>query len=405
MSNLSARPSPRRLRRALVAVLAVVALAPLGVVAASADPRDQLAETQRRIEDALGDLRAAEGRAAASEEELAAAQAQVDQLEADLNALLAVLEEQEARVAAAEAEAAAAAAERDRIQTVVNERARRAFMGSEPSPLIVLSSRGIDDVAVALDRLAMLDALTARADASMETLDAARTRADASAAHLAEEVAELQQVRATREGLLAEAEQVLDARAAAFAELDAARGRLQAEHAALERDADRLQAVIRREAAAARKKAEAARAAAEAAADDGGSSSSSSSSPPPAASGCYQWPASGRVTSEYGPRWGRMHAGLDIDGDTGDRIVAAQSGTVISAGYDGAYGNLTLISHSDGVTTAYAHQSKIAVRKGQSVSKGEYIGKMGATGRTTGSHLHFETRTGGGHRNPRNYLC
>ena len=66
---------------------------------------------------------------------------------------------------------------------------------------------------------------------------------------------------------------------------------------------------------------------------------------------------------------------------------------------------MTLIRHSDGVTTAYAHQSSIGVSVGQTVSRGEFIGRMGATGNVTGSHLHFETRTSGGAVNPRRYLC
>jgi murein DD-endopeptidase MepM/ murein hydrolase activator NlpD len=100
-----------------------------------------------------------------------------------------------------------------------------------------------------------------------------------------------------------------------------------------------------------------------------------------------------------------MHRGIDIDGNTGDTLVAAQSGTVTYTGWYYGYGNMTLIRHSDGVTTAYAHQSSIGVRVGQTVARGEYIGRMGATGNVTGSHLHFETRRSSGAVNPRTYLC
>lgn len=111
------------------------------------------------------------------------------------------------------------------------------------------------------------------------------------------------------------------------------------------------------------------------------------------------------MTSEYGWRWGRPHRGLDIDDTSSSDIRASNNGTVISAGWNsGGYGNLTLIDHGDGVVTAYAHQSSIKVRVGQSVSRGQSIGVIGTTGSSTGTHLHFETRVNGSAVNPRNLL-
>jgi len=116
------------------------------------------------------------------------------------------------------------------------------------------------------------------------------------------------------------------------------------------------------------------------------------------------WPVRGRVTSEYGPRWGRMHQGIDIGAPSGTPIWAAKAGTVIHAEWMGGYGNVVLIDHGEGFTTVYAHQSSIAVAEGQAVSRGEVIGYVGSTGRSTGPHLHFETRFGGKAQNPRNSL-
>lgn len=119
--------------------------------------------------------------------------------------------------------------------------------------------------------------------------------------------------------------------------------------------------------------------------------------------GCI-WPVRGRVTSEYGSRWGRLHAGIDIAGPTGTPVWAAKSGTVIFAGSQSGYGNAVIIDHGGGMTTLYAHMSRIGTRDGASVGQGSTVGAVGNTGRSTGPHLHFETRYDGSPRNPRGCL-
>lgn len=116
------------------------------------------------------------------------------------------------------------------------------------------------------------------------------------------------------------------------------------------------------------------------------------------------WPLRGTITSEFGPRWGGFHPGIDIAAPSGTPIHAAKGGTVILAGWEGGYGNYTCISHGGGFSTCYAHQSRIAVSDGQTVSQGEVIGYEGSTGNSTGPHLHFETRVDGNPQNPRRYL-
>ena len=124
---------------------------------------------------------------------------------------------------------------------------------------------------------------------------------------------------------------------------------------------------------------------------------------PPSASGLI-WPVQGKLTSPYGQRWGRLHAGIDISARTGTPIRAANVGEVIYAGWRGGYGNAVIIDHGDGLATLYAHQSRIAAGTGQTVERGEIIGYVGSTGNSTGPHLHFETRIGGRPRDPLNYL-
>lgn len=123
----------------------------------------------------------------------------------------------------------------------------------------------------------------------------------------------------------------------------------------------------------------------------------------PSAAG-FTWPTSGRITSGFGPRWGRMHQGLDIGAPTGRPITAAMSGKVIVAGYSGGYGNLVVIDHGGGLSTAYAHQSRIAVGVGDPVTQGGLVGHVGSTGHSTGPHLHFEVRVNGVARDPLPYL-
>ena len=116
------------------------------------------------------------------------------------------------------------------------------------------------------------------------------------------------------------------------------------------------------------------------------------------------WPFRGRVTSEYGYRWGRLHAGIDIAAPSGTPIRAVKAGRVIFAGTMSGYGIAVVIDHGGGFSTLYAHQSRLGSSKGQSVPQGQVIGYVGSTGRSTGPHTHLETRVGGSARNPRAYL-
>ena len=116
----------------------------------------------------------------------------------------------------------------------------------------------------------------------------------------------------------------------------------------------------------------------------------------------FRMPTPSRViTSQFGPRWGRQHRGLDIKVYIGDTIRAAWSGKVRIVKYEGkGYGNYVVIRHSNGLETYYAHLSKHLVKENQTVKAGQPIGLGGNTGRSTGSHLHFETRLCGVALNP-----
>jgi murein DD-endopeptidase MepM/ murein hydrolase activator NlpD len=118
------------------------------------------------------------------------------------------------------------------------------------------------------------------------------------------------------------------------------------------------------------------------------------------------WPSHGWLTSRMGNRVDPMtgssdfHAGLDIAGDKGQPVFATAAGTVLSAGYHGNYGNFVTIDHGYGLETRYGHLQSFDVKKGAKVQRGDIIGRVGATGRATGAHLHYEVLANGALLNP-----
>ena len=116
------------------------------------------------------------------------------------------------------------------------------------------------------------------------------------------------------------------------------------------------------------------------------------------------WPVAGWVSSEFGPRWGRMHEGIDIAADTGAPVVASAAGEAYFVGWIGGYGNTILIDHGGGLTTLYAHLDSFAISEGVDVGQGQTIAYVGNSGNSQGPHLHFETIQDGGKVDPRTYL-
>ena len=126
--------------------------------------------------------------------------------------------------------------------------------------------------------------------------------------------------------------------------------------------------------------------------------------------GQMSFPSGGRITSGFGSRvhpvlgYRRFHAGVDFGAPHGTRITAADSGKVIFSGWYGGYGNSVIVDHGGGLTTLYAHASRLTVSEGQSVVKGQAIAAVGSTGLSTGPHLHFEVRRNGNPVDPMGFL-
>ena len=123
------------------------------------------------------------------------------------------------------------------------------------------------------------------------------------------------------------------------------------------------------------------------------------------------WAHLGKINNEFGfrrnPFGGRtyeFHPGIDIDGERGDLVLAPANGTVVKASYSGGYGNMVEIDHGNGLTTCYGHLSKLEAEVGETITRGQLIGYIGSTGRSTGPHLHFELRLNDKPINPRHFL-
>ena len=288
-------------------------------------------------------------------------------------------------VAAAETQLARTEAEIAAMEMEVKARAVSSYV--RPQGDLITSLATASDLNEATRRTAYLTQVANRGRDVVDRLGAAREDQEIqrAAARRAREAADARKAAADRKAR--EAADALLEKARAEAALD---GRIQAYQRTIDAMAATdaaLAAIIRqREGTAGR-------------ASRGGEVGSGGVNP-----GGMIWPIRGRVTSEYGYRWGRMHQGIDIANGNGTPIYAAKDGEVIVAGNQGGYGLAVAIAHGGGLSTLYAHQSRIAVSEGTVVRQGQLIGYVGSTGNSTGNHVHFETRVNGSAQNPRRYL-
>ncbi len=308
-------------------------------------------------------------------------------------------EEAAASVARITAEIEASRARLEERKNVFNRRAVVAYMGGQGRPLDELNIAGEllslpEDFSQAARRTALVHRV------SNQDGDVLAELTDAQMALAHEELAlTLTRNRAVERA--GDAERAVRAVAALKREQEATHAALQMRIETLEAEMDalaaeqaRLENLIRERLAAAAR-ARAARGRSPFAGHRTGTGVSASG---------FIWPVQGVITSGYGPRWGRMHTGIDIAAPSGTPIGAAKEGEVLYADWLGGYGQLVAIDHGDSVVTLYAHQSKMAVAEGQEVAQGQVVGYVGTTGHSTGNHLHFEVRIDTRPRDPRPYL-
>ena len=376
------RPSLAVFVLLLVAVLAAPAHA-ADSVSTARQKRDQTRQKRAQLAAQINTLRASdrqlEAAVKALDRQVSAQQASADAAAQAEQAARAAQNAAEARLRATEDEIAGLHA------TVVN-RAVAAYIRPQESPLTgVFTAKSLDD---ASRKNSILAQVTSVNTDSIDQLRAAR-----------QDRAEEQRATAAARALAAERQRVVTEKLAAVKKAQAEQLRLasalrariagyEAESREMAAAESRLSALIQQRESASR--------ASRGGADPGTDGRVSGAG--------LIWPLRAPVTSEFGPRWGGFHPGIDIAGPNGSPIRAAKAGSVIVAGWEGGYGNYTCISHGGGFSTCYGHQSRIAVSEGQSVSQGQVIGYEGSTGHSTGPHLHFETRVNGSPQNPRRYL-
>ena len=408
----------RRLRRlsgalsgALLLVGATVVLMTAAALAQSDDRIDDLRQQREQLARDAADVASQVDALVADDDALIAALAELDDYielqDTRIVAAEAAITASEAEAAASEAEAAWLVDEIDAIRERLRRRAIDVYVQPPADVVEQLSSTSLGDNAV---RMFLLDLaigneleITDELRTAEAQLEVVRRRAVERAAEAGREreaqwqrLSELEDARAAAMELRLEIQARIDEWELVSAEIEEADEEMEREIFRIEEEIRRAEEERRRQEEEARRRAieeERRRHEAE--------------------NGPFElvaWPADGAKTSGFGPRvhpiFGtvRQHNGIDLDGDTGDRVRAARSGEVILAGARTGFGNTIVIYHGLGYSTLYAHLSRIEVSVGQDVESGDRIGAIGSTGWSTGPHLHFELRIDGNAVDPTRFL-
>jgi murein DD-endopeptidase MepM/ murein hydrolase activator NlpD len=348
-------------------------LVPAGASPA-ADNATQLQRTQQQISEIRKRLSSVKSDASAVAREVHNLDGQIGELDRQIRTGEHDISELESNIRSAEAKIAELQSKYDLAHQASNQRAVRLY-----------KSGPVDSIATLLnaDSIAEFVRMTVWWQVAAELDGKTMILANRMKGQIGDEKLELDRVRSSlteqKKWLQARRALVADARRERSGALSTLERQIAAEEAhlkALEAESRRLTAVIR------------------------GSASRASGA---VSTKGFIWPLNGRVSSGYGYRRGHFHSGIDIDGTTGQPIVASKSGVVIPINCGSGYGICTVIDHGDGVSTLYAHMSRKAVNSG-SIRQGVVLGYVGCTGSCTGSHLHFEVRVNGEPRNPMNFL-
>lgn len=366
------------------------------------DARGKLKEAREAIERAeavrraaLGEIEVLDQRIENLEADLAtvtdrrdAAAAELSATRAELERLRAAVEERRAQLARAEDDLATAQGALERRAVDIYKTGRLGYVE------VLFNTTQLSDL---VNRFDLFSMIVEQDDAVVEQIEALRTRVTAEKATLETEQAQVAAVAQEQQAQTDRLDALVDEREDSIARLAEARSdkrsvvaQAEEDKAAYERQEDALLAESR--------KLEA----------DLGSLGQTQVLVH--GTGQLTWPVAGRVSSGFGYRIHpifhvrKMHTGVDIGAGSGTSIKAADSGTVVQAGWRGGYGKTVVIAHGNGLATLYAHQSAILVGVGETVNQGDVIGRVGSTGYSTGPHLHFEVRVNGRPVDPMRYL-
>ena len=397
----------RRIRLSVALLGAVLAL---GVPSALGQTvYDKQADVNRKISGLRDDIEAAKATEGVLTSEIQAAGQRIEALSGDIGSLTSLIAELEADLAELRAKLDRLQARFEQqtedlerlkqqyriAQAQLEERLVELYQSDETDSFGVLlqvqslgdlldqleyfDSIGRQDRAISRELKRLREAMKVARERTRETKAQVAKETDALAAKTAEQIAAKQELEAQQSAL-----------AAARSQKKGVLSNVHEEREHAQEDLEDLEAASAALAAQIR--------AAQSSGGGGGGGSSGSGT----SSSGFIWPVSGVVTSGFGWRWGRMHEGIDISAGCGTPIRAVASGTIIFSGWMGGYGNLVVVDHGNGLSTAYAHQSAIYASGG--VSQGQTIGAVGTTGSSTGCHLHFEVRVNGGAVDPMGYL-
>ncbi|HEY7793769.1 MAG TPA: peptidoglycan DD-metalloendopeptidase family protein, partial [Gaiellaceae bacterium] len=375
---------------------------------AAGDPGTDKARIDGRIDTLRGRASAADRKAGVLTEQLSAVAGQVRELEAGVRAQQARLSVLQGQLAGARARLTTLdgtiARQTDRLERLRGEyrvalsrlerRVRELYMTDGPDALaFVLGTASFADL---IDNLDLLDRIgqqderiAARVKASRDGVADARRRTRAARVEAAHVEAAVASATAEQQGVVSRLVASRDALVAARREKTTTLASIRGDR---ESTLEEIDALEEQSAALAERIRQAQQQA------------STATVVVRSGSGAVAWPVSGPVTSGFGIRWGRMHEGIDIAVAEGTPVRAAAAGTVIYAGWLGGYGNLVVVDHGNGLSTAYAHNSSLGVGVGQSVAAGEVVSYSGNTGNSTGPHVHFEVRVNGSAVDPLGYL-
>jgi murein DD-endopeptidase MepM/ murein hydrolase activator NlpD len=386
MHDRTSRRFIRRRRRRLFAALAAASLVVCAALLTAGSPAQDL---QERLEDTEAKLSRAEHSEGVLTTEISRYSDRISELEGKVADLRNQEAELEADLAAKEAELAAAQAELERVRAelqlaieTLEARLVAIYKSSDPDLLSVfLSADGFDNLLERNEYLNHLEEQDANVvtrvrdlrDRAVELVATVKAARDA----IVKQKREIEAVRGQLEGRTAEL-------ASARSKERRALGKIREHKEHLEADLSEISKKIEEQLSQL-------------------GTGTLPAGPIRGGSSGMIWPVNGPVVSGFGPRWGRMHEGIDIAVPSGTPIRAALSGTISLAGPTGGYGNYTCISHSGGLSTCYAHQSSFARTSG-SISQGSILGYVGCTGHCFGDHLHFEVRINGAATDPLAYL-
>jgi murein DD-endopeptidase MepM/ murein hydrolase activator NlpD len=394
-------------RRLFAAVAALALLASMATAQASTlddlkDKRSQVEAQQKEAQNALDETTSLKSQ---TEVEMEEVDALLTEASNDLIATNDRLDRTSALLESIEADLAIARQERQDQYATLKQRMRYMYMNGKTSYLdVIFEAKDFTDF---INRVEYINRIVINDKTLVNKLQATEAAIAEKADEADRQKSNIEVLKYQQEKQLSELQATLDIKQEVYDKLDADEKTYSEKIASLEKAEKEVQDLIK----AAEAAAEAKRNAQAAASSSGGGYASLTQNVTPY-TGKMLWPVPGHypISDVYRQRTNpvngkyEFHKGVDIPAPTGSSIVAADNGVVIYSGWKSGYGNTIIVDHGNGITTLYAHNSKLVASVGTIVNKGDTVSRCGSTGNSTGPHCHFEVRINGTPTNPNSYL-